>query len=193
MIRPGGPSGLSAAGARAHCDVRGTPPRTVGPPFDQFLVTPEAVAQARHEVDLEMARDVFQEAAGSAPRRPRPRTVSTHTTRVPLCWVVPRSRLLRIPAPRCAHDFQAASESSGNLHDREAASAAYLVAARILESDIRPETPRRTGPERGTGVRPHAAEAATSKRPRPCDYRNAGAMPRPRMPCPRGPGASAHA
>jgi hypothetical protein len=36
---------------------------TVGPPFDQFLATAEAVAKARSEVDLEMAREVFQEAA----------------------------------------------------------------------------------------------------------------------------------
>ena len=36
---------------------------TVGPPFDQFLATAEAVAQARPEVDLEMAREVFHEAA----------------------------------------------------------------------------------------------------------------------------------
>ena len=39
------------------------PPSTVGPPFDQFLATAEAVAQARPEVDLEMARAVFHEAA----------------------------------------------------------------------------------------------------------------------------------
>jgi hypothetical protein len=39
------------------------PPSTVGPPFDQFLATAEAVAQARPEVDLEMAREVFHEAA----------------------------------------------------------------------------------------------------------------------------------
>jgi len=35
----------------------------VGPPFDQFLATAEAVAAERPEVDLEMAREVFQEAA----------------------------------------------------------------------------------------------------------------------------------
>ena len=33
------------------------------PPYDQLLATAEAVAQARPEVDLEMAREVFQEAA----------------------------------------------------------------------------------------------------------------------------------
>ena len=37
---------------------------TVGPPFvDQFLATAEEVARARPEVDLEMAREVFLEAA----------------------------------------------------------------------------------------------------------------------------------
>src|SRR3954466_13356678 len=40
------------------------PPDTVGPPFqDEFLATAEAVARARPEVDLEMAREVFLEAA----------------------------------------------------------------------------------------------------------------------------------
>jgi hypothetical protein len=39
------------------------PPGTVGPPFDQFLATADAVAQARPEADLEMAREVFHEAA----------------------------------------------------------------------------------------------------------------------------------
>jgi hypothetical protein len=39
------------------------PPGTVGPPFDQFLATADAVAQARPEADLEMVREVFHEAA----------------------------------------------------------------------------------------------------------------------------------
>src|SRR4051794_14181644 len=38
-------------------------PSTVRPPFDQFLATAEAVARARPEVDLEMAREVFLEVA----------------------------------------------------------------------------------------------------------------------------------
>ena len=39
------------------------PSGTVRPPFDQFLATAEDVARARPEVDLEMAREVFAEAA----------------------------------------------------------------------------------------------------------------------------------
>ena len=35
----------------------------VQPPYDQLLATAEAVAAARPEVDLEMAREVFLEAA----------------------------------------------------------------------------------------------------------------------------------
>ncbi len=38
-------------------------PSTVGPPFDQFLATAEAVAQARPGVDPELAREVFHEVA----------------------------------------------------------------------------------------------------------------------------------
>jgi hypothetical protein len=37
--------------------------QTVRPPFDQFLATAEAVARERPEVDLELAREIFQEAA----------------------------------------------------------------------------------------------------------------------------------
>ena len=39
------------------------PPSTVGPPFDRFLATAEAVARARPEVDLGTAREVSGEAA----------------------------------------------------------------------------------------------------------------------------------
>ena len=35
----------------------------MGPPFDLFLEAAEAVAEARPEVDAEMAREVFHEAA----------------------------------------------------------------------------------------------------------------------------------
>ena len=39
------------------------PPSAVDPPFDQLLATAEAVARDRPEVDLELAREVFLEAA----------------------------------------------------------------------------------------------------------------------------------
>ena len=39
------------------------PPSTVDPPYDRFLATAEAVARERPEVDLEIAREVFEEVA----------------------------------------------------------------------------------------------------------------------------------
>ncbi len=39
------------------------PADALRPPFDQFLATAEAVARERPDVDLEMAREVFLEAA----------------------------------------------------------------------------------------------------------------------------------
>ena len=38
-------------------------PSALDPPYDRFLATAEAVAAGRPEVDLEMAREVFLEAA----------------------------------------------------------------------------------------------------------------------------------
>src|SRR5690349_14846088 len=53
----------SLVGRLALCERQRMPPSTAGPPFDQLLATAEAVASQRPDVDLEMAREVFQEAA----------------------------------------------------------------------------------------------------------------------------------
>lgn len=71
-------------------------PGTVGPPFDRFLATAEVVARERPGVDLELAREVFQEA----------------------------STLL---------DNGLALDGTGDLHDPDAVSAAYLISAAILQ------------------------------------------------------------
>src|SRR5688500_6648196 len=52
-----GPPPYLLARPWGHCEVRGMSPSSVGPPFDQFLATADAVARARPEVDLEMARE----------------------------------------------------------------------------------------------------------------------------------------
>ena len=39
------------------------PPGPLDPPYDRLLATAEEVAEARPEVDLEMAREIFLEAA----------------------------------------------------------------------------------------------------------------------------------
>ena len=92
------------------------PPSSVGPPFDQFLATAEAVAQARPEADLEMAREVFQEVATLLHDGLALDGLDEHDAGAA---VRARSR--------------AALQDPGDLHDPEAVSAAYLVAASILQ------------------------------------------------------------
>lgn len=78
------------------------PPSTVGPPFDPFLATADAVAQARPDVDLAMARAVFLEVA-TCSTTASCSTVWTNTMLKPWSPVCASIPLLQILAPRCAH------------------------------------------------------------------------------------------
>jgi hypothetical protein len=108
------------------------PPSTAGPPFEQFLATAEAVAQARPEVDLEVAREVFLEAATMLHNGLALDGLDEHDTEavvaglcVDLCAADPGAAV-RARA-------RASSESSGDLNDPEAAAASYLMAVAILQ------------------------------------------------------------
>ena len=48
-----------------RCEPRGVTARTWDPPYDRFRATADAVAQVRPEVDLELAREIFDEVATS--------------------------------------------------------------------------------------------------------------------------------
>ena len=109
------------------------PHSTVGPPFvDQYLATAEAVAQARPEVDLEMAREVFLEAATLLHNGLALDGLDEHDASAVVAGLC---------VDLCAADPGAAvrararvtSENPGDLHDPEAAAAAYLTAAGILQ------------------------------------------------------------
>ena len=109
------------------------PAGTVDPPFlDQFLATAEAVARARPDVDLEMAREVFLEAAtllhnGLALDGLDDHDASAVVTGLCLDLVAPD------PGPAIRARAHATLEQPGNLHDPEGVSAAYLIAAAILQ------------------------------------------------------------
>jgi hypothetical protein len=108
------------------------PPSTLGPPFDQFLATADAVAQARPDVDLEMAREVFQEAAtllnnGLALDGLDGQDASAVVAR--LCVDL----LAEDPGAAVRDRSQATLAAPGDLHDPEGVSAAYLIAAAILQ------------------------------------------------------------
>ena len=78
------------------------PLESAGPPFGPFLATAEAVAQARPEVDLEMAREVFSRLRPCSTTA-SPSMVWTDTTLMLLSPGCASISLPRILAPRCVH------------------------------------------------------------------------------------------
>jgi len=108
------------------------PPETVGPPFDQFLATAEAVARARPEVDLEMAREVFQEAATLLYNGLALDGLDDHDASAVVAGLCV-DLVAGDPGFAVRARSQATLEAPGDLHDPEGVSAAYLIAARILQ------------------------------------------------------------
>ena len=107
------------------------PPSTVGPPFDQFLATAEAVAQARPEVDLEMAREVFGEAATLLHNGLALDGLDGHDASAVVAGLCVDLVAEDPGAAVCARS-RATLEAAGDLHDPAGVSAAYLIAAAIL-------------------------------------------------------------
>lgn len=107
-------------------------PATVEPPFDQLLATAETVARARPEVDLEMAREVFLEAATLLHNGLAFDGLDEHDASAVVAGLC-TDLVARDPGAAIRARSETALAEPGDLHDAEAASAAYLVAARILQ------------------------------------------------------------
>src|SRR3712207_28395 len=107
------------------------PPSTVGPPFAQFLATAEAVAQARPEVNLEMAREVFLEVATLLHNGLALDGLDGHDADAVVAGLCV-DLVAAVPGDAVRARSRATMESPGDLHDPAGASAAYLVAAAIL-------------------------------------------------------------
>ncbi len=106
--------------------------RTVRPPFDRFLATAEAVAQERPEVDLELAREVFLEVATMLDDGLALDGLDDHDARAVvegLCIDL----VAEDPGAAVRARSRATLEHPGELHDPEAVSASYLIAARMLQ------------------------------------------------------------
>ncbi len=108
------------------------PPSTPGPPYDQFLATAEAVAQARPEVDLEMAREVFEEVATLLYNGLALDGLDEHDADAVVAGLC-IDLVAADPGAAVRARSEATLENPGDLHDPEFVSAAYLVAARILQ------------------------------------------------------------
>jgi hypothetical protein len=133
MIDSGGPSDIGLPGRGPHCEVRGMPPSRVSPPFDQFLATAEAVARARPEVDLEMAREVFREAAATLLDNGLAlEGLDEHDATAAVAGLCV-DLVAEDPGAAVRARSRATLDAPGDLHDPEGVAAAYLLAASILQ------------------------------------------------------------
>jgi hypothetical protein len=108
-------------------------PGTAGPPFvDQFLATAEAVAKARPEVDLEMAREVFLEAATLLHNGLVLDGLDDHDAGAVVAGLCV-DLVATDPGPTIRKRAEASREDHGDLHDPEGVWAAYLTAAAIFQ------------------------------------------------------------
>ena len=108
------------------------PPSAVDPPFDQFLATAEAVAKARPEVDLEIAREVFHEVATRLYNGLALDGLDEHDARAVVAGLCV-DLVAEDPGAAVRARSQATLEAPGDLHEPEVVSAAYLVSAAILQ------------------------------------------------------------
>ena len=108
------------------------PPNTVGPPFEQFLATAEAVALARPEVDLDLAREVFHEAATLLHNGLALDGLDEHDADVVIAGVCV-DLVAADPGAAVRARSRAMLRGPADLHDPEAVSAAFLIAAAILQ------------------------------------------------------------
>jgi hypothetical protein len=108
------------------------PPGTLEPPFDQFLVTAESVARARPEVDAELAREVFLEAATLIHNGLVLDALDEHDAAAVVAGLCAD---LVAPDPGAAVRARSRStlEEPGDLHDPAVVSATYLMAAVTLQ------------------------------------------------------------
>src|SRR6476659_8265202 len=102
----------------------------VDPPYDQLLATAEAVAAARPEVDLEIAREVFQEAATLLHNGLVLDGLDEHDASSVVAGLCV-DLVAQDPGAAIRSRSRAILEAPGDLHDPEVASAAYLMAVSL--------------------------------------------------------------
>jgi len=103
----------------------------LGPPFDQLLATADAVARARPEVDLEMAREVFGEVATLLHDGLVLDDLDGHDASAVVAGLCV-DLVAADPAAAVRARSQAVLAAPGDLHDPEVVSATYLFALSTL-------------------------------------------------------------
>jgi hypothetical protein len=108
------------------------PSRSPAPPLEEFLAAAEAVARKRPEVELATAREVFEEAAILLHDGLALDGLDDSDMRAVVAGLC-LDLVAEDPGAAVRARARAASEGTGDLHDRDAVAAAYLVSAAVLQ------------------------------------------------------------
>ena len=108
------------------------PADVVAPQFEPFMATAEAVARERPEVDLEMAREVFHEAATLLHNGLALDGLDEHDARAVVAGLC-ADLVTEDPGAAVRARADATLVAPGDLHEPDVVAAAYLVAAAILQ------------------------------------------------------------
>ena len=103
-----------------------------GPAYHPFMVTAEAVALERADVDPDMAREVFEEAATLLHNGLVLDGLDDHDTDIVVAALC-RDLVSDDPGSAVRARAAAVLESPGDLHDPAEASVAYLNAVAVLQ------------------------------------------------------------
>ena len=105
---------------------------TTNPLLESFMATAEAVAAERPEVDLEMSREVFLEAATLLHNGLALDGLDEHDTTAVVAGLC-ADLVTEDPGAAIRARSSAVLEQPGDLHDPSAVSGSYLVSAAVLQ------------------------------------------------------------
>jgi hypothetical protein len=104
----------------------------VDPPFDQLLATAESVAAARPEVDLELAREVFLEAATLLYNGLALDGLDEHDAEAVIAGLC-IDLVSSDPGEAIRERARTLELDPGDLHDPESVARSYLICAAIMK------------------------------------------------------------
>jgi hypothetical protein len=107
-------------------------PAITEPPYDQLLRAAEDVARERPEVDLELAREIFLEAATLLHNGLALDGLDHHDSDAVVAGLCV-DLVTGDPGDAIRHRSRRALDDPGDLHDPESVSRSYLIAAAILQ------------------------------------------------------------
>jgi hypothetical protein len=108
------------------------PTRPVRPPYDRFLATAEAVIRDRPEVDPELTREVFLEAATLLDDGLALDGLDEHDASAVVAGLCV-DLLAPDPGAAVRARSRAVLADPGELHDAESVARSYLIAAQIFQ------------------------------------------------------------